>query len=247
MRQHLIAVICTALFGALALAGPALAQQKTVKACQDEWRADKDANQAAGIIEKAYVDKCRAGSAAAAPTAAPAPTTAAAPAAAPAAGQKTAKACRDEWQSNKAAYQSGGITEKAYVDKCRAGVTVALPAAPAPAPTMANPAAAPAVAPGGKQPPATPASVSPPAAKPAAAPAAAPATAPAATGANEFTAEAQARARCPTDTVVWANLSTKVYHFSGTRNYGTTKEGAYMCEKDAQAQGVRAAKNEKHP
>jgi hypothetical protein len=81
--------------------------------------------------------------------------------------------------------------------------------------------------------------VSPPAAKPAAAPAA--------TGANEFTAEAQAKARCPADTVVWANLSTKVYHFSGTRNYGTTKEGAYMCEKDAQAQGVRAAKNEKHP
>jgi len=229
----------------MALSGQALAQQKTVKACQDEWRANKDANQAAGITEKAYVDKCRAGGAAAAPAAptAPAPTTAAAPAAAPAAGQKTAKVCRPEWQSNKAANQAGGITEKAYVDKCRAGEAVALPAAPAPAPTMANPAAAPAVAPGGKQPPASPASVSPPAARPAAAPAAAPA----ATGANEFTAEAQAKARCPTDTVVWANLNSKVYHFSGTRNYGTTKEGAYMCEKDAQAQGVRAAKNEKHP
>jgi hypothetical protein len=47
--------------------------------------------------------------------------------------------------------------------------------------------------------------------------------------------------------VVWANLDSKVYHFSGNKNYGTTKEGAYMCEKDALGQGVRAAKNEKHP
>ena len=67
------------------------------------------------------------------------------------------------------------------------------------------------------------------------------------TGANEFAAEALAKARCPTDTVVWANLKSKIYHFSGTKDYGTTKEGAYMCEKDATAQGVRAAKNEKHP
>ena len=36
-----------------------------LKACQDEWRANKDANQAAGVTEKAYVDKCRAGGAAA--------------------------------------------------------------------------------------------------------------------------------------------------------------------------------------
>jgi hypothetical protein len=33
----------------------------------------------------------------------------------------------------------------------------------------------------------------------------------------------------------------------GTRDYGNTKQGAYMCEKDAKAAGDRAAKNEKHP
>src|SRR5580700_6380416 len=33
----------------------------------------------------------------------------------------------------------------------------------------------------------------------------------------------------------------------GRRDYGNTKQGAYMCETDAKAAGDRAAKNEKHP
>ena len=53
--------------------------------------------------------------------------------------------------------------------------------------------------------------------------------------------------RCPADTVVWVNLSSKVYHYRGYKDYGTTKKGAYMCEKDATAQGNRASKTEKHP
>ena len=64
---------------------------------------------------------------------------------------------------------------------------------------------------------------------------------------NQFASEAQAKGHCATDTVVWANLSSKVYHFSGHRDYGNTKRGAYMCEGDATQQGFRAAKNEKHP
>ena len=66
-------------------------------------------------------------------------------------------------------------------------------------------------------------------------------------GANQFSTEAQAKARCPSDTVVWANLKSKLYHFSGTKDYGTTKHGAYMCERDTAASGMRAAKNETHP
>ena len=38
-------------------------------------------------------------------------------------------------------------------------------------------------------------------------------------------------------TVVWANLSAKVYHFSGYKDYGKTKNGTYMCEKDVARQG----------
>jgi hypothetical protein len=47
--------------------------------------------------------------------------------------------------------------------------------------------------------------------------------------------------------VVWVNEHSRIYHFAGTRDYGHTKRGAYMCEADAQAAGNRAAKNESHP
>jgi hypothetical protein len=65
---------------------------------------------------------------------------------------------------------------------------------------------------------------------------------------SKFKTEAQAKARCPSDTVVWANVKSKIYHFAGTKDYGKTKTGVvYMCEKDATAQGFRAAKNERRP
>src|ERR1700688_946108 len=79
--------------------------------------------------------------------------------------QKTEKACKEEWQANKAANQSAKITEKAYVEKCRGAATTpaaektptvapAKPAAPAaaapkpaaPAPAAATPVQAPAPA-----------------------------------------------------------------------------------------------------
>src|SRR5262249_13183659 len=122
---------------------PILAQQKTVKACQDEWRANKADNQAKGITEKAYVAQCRGGGPTAQPSSAPAAQTPI-PSAATPTPKKTVKSCQDEWKTNKATYQGAKITEKAYVDKCRAGEAVALPttpvAAPPPAPTTAAPA-----------------------------------------------------------------------------------------------------------
>lgn len=226
-------MIACAIAGASLLSFPAIAQQKTVKACQQEWRANKDANQAKGVTEKAYVTQCRAAGSA---TTAPAPSTQkkTAPekktstAAAPAAGgQKTAKACRDEWRADKAANQAKGITEKAYIAQCRTGGTVAAPApAPAPTPTRTT----------------TPTTPSAPPATTAARPAA---TTP--TGANQYSTEGQATLRCLTGTVVWANLNSKIYHFNGHKDYGNTKSGAYMCESDATSQGMRAAKNEKRP
>src|SRR3974390_973132 len=216
-----------AIVGALALFDTAaFAQQKTAKQCADEWRANKAENQAKGITEKAYVTQCRAGGTAAAPAAAPAQ--AAKPAAAPAAGeQKTAKQCADEWRANKADNQTKGITEKAYVTQCRAGGTAAAPAA-APA-EPAKPATAAAPAP--KAEPAAPRT----------------STTTAVAPAGQFANEALAKSRCPADTVVWVNEDSKIYHFSGHKDYGNTKQGAYMCEKEAIAAGDRAAKNEKHP
>jgi hypothetical protein len=78
---------------------------------------------------------------------------------------------------------------------------------------------------------------------------AAPATTPGATkawrgtptSAGEYQTEAEAKGHCPSDTVVWVNLKAKVYHFAGTENYGTADKGAFMCEKEAMAQGDRAA------
>jgi len=222
----------------LAVTSPSVAQPKTVKACQEEWSAAKADFQAKGIPEKAYVAQCRAG-AATAPAETPTPAAAPSPAAPPtAAGEpKTAKACQEEWRAAKADFQAKGITERAYVAQCRAG-TVAAPAEP-PAPAAA-PAPPPAAA---APPPARPAAAAP--AAPPSAPAPTAATTP--TGAGQFAAEAQAKAHCPADLVVWANLKSKIYHFAGHRSYGTTKEGAYMCERDAVAQGMRASKTEKRP
>ena len=168
-----ITAISCAIIGVSVLSFPALAQQKTVKACQEEWRANKDANQAKGVTEKAYVTQCRAGGTVAAP----------APMAPPPAAQTR--------------------------------TTTATPPPPASTPPVATT--------GTRTATTTP------------------------TGANQYASEGQARFRCGSGTVVWANLDSKIYHFTGYKEYGKTKSGAYMCEQDATGQGLRAAKNEKHP
>jgi hypothetical protein len=65
-------------------------------------------------------------------------------------------------------------------------------------------------------------------------------------GANQYSTERGALAHC-SETVVWANTQTNIYHFKGAFRYGNTVAGAYMCEQDSLAQGMRAAKNETHP
>ena len=247
MRRRIAVVMCSAVLGLMTLSSHTIAQQKTAKECRGEWRANKAANQASGVTEKAYLAQCHGGAAAAQPTAAPVPAPAPAPApTAATTGQKTAKECREEWRANKAANQASGVTEKAYVAQCRGGAAAAQPTAvpaptpvPAPAPTAAP--AAPAPAPTVAAPPARPVPPATTAVRPA------PSTPTGPVGANQFSTEAQAKARCPSDTVVWVNLTSKIYHFSGTKDYGTTKHGAYMCERDTAASGMRAAKNETHP
>ena len=154
---------------------------------------------------------------------------------------KTVKECDAEYAANKAAIQ--GTQKKAdFITACRAGTEVipgAAPATPAQAQTPA-PAKPGLFGFGRKKPAATqaPASTSP-------SPPPAASTTP--VGANQFASEAQAKGRCPSGLVVWVNTQSSIYHFPGTKNYGNTKAGAYMCETDATAAGDRASKTEKHP
>jgi hypothetical protein len=236
MRKQLLISVCSAIFAFVAFSSESMAQQKTAKACIEEWRADKANNQAKGITQKAYVATCRGEATPTAAAPAPAPAPIAPPPSSPANGQKTAKACVEEWRADKANNQAKGITQKAYVAACRSGTeptpTVAAPA-PAPVPTAAAPAAPPPPVARTAPPPVAPAGPAPSAGTP--------------EGAGQFATEAQAKGHCPVDTVVWVNLRSRIYHFSGTHNYGNTKNGAYMCEGETAAAGMRAAKNEAHP
>jgi hypothetical protein len=65
---------------------------------------------------------------------------------------------------------------------------------------------------------------------------------------NQFASEAEARSNCRGDTVVWVNTKSRVYHFPGSKDFGNTKHGAFMCRADADRTGTfRAAKNEAKP
>jgi hypothetical protein len=82
--------------------------------------------------------------------------------------------------------------------------------------------------------------------QPAPAPSTGTTTAPAAQ-AGQFSTEASAKQHCPSDNVVWANTKSMIYHYAGTKDYGKTKEGAFMCQQESNRGGFRAAKNEKAP
>jgi len=138
--------------------------------------------------------------------------------------QSVMKQCGEEWKAAKANNTTNGMTWQEFLKQCRTQKeSSAAPAAPAPAPAAA-PAPAPAPAPAQTYQPK-------------------PATVARSTGAGQFSTAAEAQARCPSDKVVWVNTKSHIYHYAGTRSYGTTKQGAYMCEADAAAAGDRASKS----
>ena len=125
MRKRSILLICFAVIcsGLAFSATPSFAQKKTVKACQEEWRANKAANEAAKITEKDYVAKCRAAAtttttAPAAPATAP-KTAAKKPADPQEAEHARERACGADWKAEKAAGKvPAGMTWPKYWSEC---------------------------------------------------------------------------------------------------------------------------------
>ena len=140
--------------------------------------------------------------------------------------QSIMKQCGDEWKAAKENNTTNGMDWRGFLKQCRDQKEGA--AAPAAAP-VAAPVAAPAPAPAPMQ------TYQP---KPKPMQAARP------TGAGQFASEAEAKGRCG-NSVVWVNTKGKshTYHYAGSRWYGTTKQGAYMCEADAGAAGYHASKS----
>ena len=58
------------------------------------------------------------------------------------------------------------------------------------------------------------------------------------TAAPHFHSEQEAKQHCPHDSIVWVNTKTGVYHLKGERWYGATKDGAYVCRKEADAEVI---------
>ncbi len=218
--------------------------QSVMRACATEWKQAQVGGTTGGQAWPQFLAQCRTRQgAAAAPAPAPqsgslfpwsqpsAPTSAAA---SNAGGQSAMRLCASQWKDAKAAGTTGGLSWPQFLSQCRArqgsavsssgGFAPASAPAPAPAPQSGS------LFPWWQQ----------------SAPASTPASnvgAPSALQAGQYTTELAARARCPSDTVVWVNTPTRIYHYSGTRYYGHTLKGAYMCEADARGGGYRAARN----
>ena len=226
--------------------------ESVMKQCGEQWQAAKSAGTTNSATWPQFLAQCRAQLGSGTATAAPTPASAqpqtgslfpwqtpAAPTTATATGnQSVMKQCGVQWQAAKAAGTTGGATWPQFLKACWAQLASTARAPPQggfmPAPAPA-PASAPSPGPTQSgslfpwQRPATPSAGS-----------------AASTGGGSASAQ-EAQYRCPGSTVVWVNEHSHIYHFPGTRDYGHTKSGAYMCEAEAQTSGNRAAMNERHP
>jgi hypothetical protein len=67
-------------------------------------------------------------------------------------------------------------------------------------------------------------------------------TAALAAGVTGYRTEAEAKAACGDDTVVWGSRDSRVFHLAGSRFYGKTQHGSYLCRSQAELGGYRTAR-----
>ncbi len=58
-----------------------------------------------------------------------------------------------------------------------------------------------------------------------------------------YKTEAEAKTGCAGDAIVWRASGSKVFHLAGSKYFGKTKRGTFVCEKAAEAKGLHAAKS----
>ena len=58
-----------------------------------------------------------------------------------------------------------------------------------------------------------------------------------------YKSEAEAKAACGMGGVAWHATGSKAFHVAGSKYFGKTKHGAYVCEKAAMSDGLHKAKN----
>ena len=235
MRALMIAAAVAALTCSISAASYAqTSQQALMKSCNSDAAAKK----LKGDARKSFMSDCLAGKVQTSqtPSTQPMSTAAQTP-------QATQQQRMKDCNANAASQKLKGNARKDFMSSCLSGGTAAstpgsaTATVPPAAPTTAEKPAAPAAtrtiaAPGAPVQPKQPTTSG-----------SAPATT--ALGPGQYANEAQAKSTCGTDTVVWVNLESHIYHFKNTADYGKTKKGAYMCEREAVAGGSRAAKNEK--
>ena len=243
MRYSLGSLVAAAIVFGLPIAANA---ESVMRTCVTEWKQAQAGGTTGGQSWPEFLAQCRTKQGSAAETPAPASQSGSlfpwwqqsAPAAAPAsnaggsiAHQSVMRLCASRWKDAKAAGTTGGQTWPQFLAQCRASQG-SVGAAPSGGGFASAPAQAPAPSQSGSlfpwQRPSAPASN---------------VGAPSAARAGEYATELQARAQCPSETVVWTNTSSGVYHYSGTRYYGHTRQGAYMCEPQARAAGYRASRS----
>ncbi|HXY98478.1 MAG TPA: hypothetical protein VEI03_00670 [Stellaceae bacterium] len=65
---------------------------------------------------------------------------------------------------------------------------------------------------------------------------------------KEFDLEAAAQKHCPKDAVVWSNVKGGgIFHVKGSKLYGKTTDGGYLCRKEAENAGWKEYENDQPP